>query len=276
MTEIAFWCTALARPWTWAWIAYPGIWLSAIIPAVVYVRVIRTGERATSKRQIALFMVGMAVYWLATDWPLGTLGAGYLASAHMLQYLLYTLVAAPLILLGTPRWMAESVLRRLRLSRIASSMGRSLVLAGLTYNLLMISTHAPVTVDTLRVSQVGSLVMDVLWLLAGFILWWPVIAPIVEMRHPRTPSKIAYLFLTTTVVAILPASFLTFANFPLYATYELAPRIGGMSSINDQQLAGLIMKLVTPIVVWPSMAVMWFRWSAREGEHTEGATLPRT
>ncbi len=272
MTEIAFWCTALARPWTWAWIAYPGIWLSAILPAVGYMRAIRRHEAPTSSRQTGLLLAGVAIYWVATDWPLGTLGAGYLASAHMLQYLLYTLGAAPLILLGTPEWMTRSVLRRLRATGIATRIGSSLVLAALVYNLLMIGTHAPITVDALRASQFGSFLMDVLWLLAGFVLWWPVIAPIREMRHRSVPSKVAYLFLATTVVAILPASFLTFANFPLYSTYELAPRIGGFSSISDQQVAGLIMKLVTPIVVWATMATMWFRWATAERDGNTGAS----
>ena len=33
--------------------------------------------------------------WLATDWPLGLLGSGYLLSVHTTLYLIYTMVAAP-------------------------------------------------------------------------------------------------------------------------------------------------------------------------------------
>ena len=48
--------------------------------------------------------------WVATDWPIGALGAGYLLTAHMIQYVAYSLVIAPLLLRGTPRWMRELVL----------------------------------------------------------------------------------------------------------------------------------------------------------------------
>ena len=85
----------------------------------------------------------MLVFWLASDWPLGTLGAGYLASAHMAQFLLYTLAAAPLLLLGTPEWLAERVLGRLRLRGVAARIGSSLVLAGAIYNVTLIVTHSP-------------------------------------------------------------------------------------------------------------------------------------
>ncbi|MCP4224575.1 MAG: cytochrome c oxidase assembly protein, partial [Actinomycetia bacterium] len=48
------------------------------------------GSSPESRRKVRFFLAGMAFLWVATDWPLGLLGASYLAWAHMLQYLLYT------------------------------------------------------------------------------------------------------------------------------------------------------------------------------------------
>jgi putative membrane protein len=208
----------------------------------------------------------MVVFWLASDWPLGTLGAGYLASAHMTQFLLYTLVAAPLILLGTPEWMARGIARKLRIEQGIVWLGRSLVVAGLTYNTILLTTHAPGTVEILRNSQLGSFLMDVVWIVAGLILWLPVISPLPEGRASSTWGKMAYLFVTTSVVAVIPASFLTFTRVPIYGIYELAPRIGSITAIEDQQLAGIIMKIATIPIVWSTIAVLWFRWSAREAQ----------
>ncbi|HUF94794.1 MAG TPA: cytochrome c oxidase assembly protein, partial [Acidimicrobiia bacterium] len=114
---IQWWCTALARPWTWQWIPYPGIWLATLLPVTLYVRIVRRHPSSVDRRKLFQFLGGMLVFWLASDWPLGTLGAGYLASAHMTQFILYSLVAAPLLLLGTPEWLARLVTSKLRIYR---------------------------------------------------------------------------------------------------------------------------------------------------------------
>lgn len=263
---ISWWCTALARPWSWQWIPYPGIWAAIALPIVFYGRSVHRHTGDTDWSKVAQFVGGMVVLWLATDWPLGTLGAGYLASAHMTQFLLYTLVAAPLILLGTPEWMARRFTRRLRIERPTVWFGRSLVITGLVYNAVLLSTHAPGTVQMLRNSQFGSFAMDVAWVVAGLLLWLPVISPLPEGRASSSWAKMAYLFVATSVVAVIPASFLTFTSTPIYGIYELAPRIGSMTALEDQQLAGIIMKIGTIPIVWSTIGVLWFRWSAQEAQ----------
>jgi putative membrane protein len=76
----------------------------------------------------------------------------------------------------------------------------------------------------------------------------------------------AYLFVTTSIVAVIPASYLTFTSIPIYGIYELAPRVTGLTAVEDQQLAGIIMKIATIPIVWSTIAVLWFRWSAREAQ----------
>ncbi len=261
---ITWWCTALNRPWTWEWIPYPGIWLATLIPLFLYGRALRRHEGPVDVKRAFLFFAGMLVLWAATDWPLGTLGAGYLASAHMTQFLLYTLVAAPLLLLGTPEWMARRLVRRLRLERPVLALGHNLVAAGLIYNVILLSTHAPGTVQALRTNQFGSFAMDVLWIVAGLVLWLPIVSPLPEAKSTSNWAKMTYLFLTTSVVAVIPASFLTFTSIPIYGIYELAPRIGSLTAVEDQQLAGIIMKIATIPIVWSVIAVLWFRWTAQE------------
>lgn len=263
---IQWWCTALARPWSWQWIPYPGIWAASIVPLVFYGRSLRRHDGPIDRRKAVQFFLGVLVFWLASDWPLGPLGAGYLASAHMTQFLLYTLVAAPLLLLGTPEWMARNFTKRLHIEGATRWLGHNLIATGLIYNAILLTTHAPGTVGILRNSQWGSFAMDVVWIVAGFILWLPVISPLSEFRASSAWAKMGYLFVTTSVVAVIPASFLTFTSIPIYGIYELAPRIGSLTALEDQQLAGIIMKIATVPIVWSTIAVLWFKWSAREAQ----------
>lgn len=230
----------------------------------IYARAVRRHDGPVDWRRLWLFMTGMVVFWAASDWPLGPLGAGYLASAHMIQFLLYTLGAAPLILLGTPEWMARSGATRLKIYKPVTWLGRSLITSAIIYNTILLSTHAPGTVEALRQSQIGSFSMDVLWMIAGFILWLPVISPLPEGRARAPWAKMLYLFVATSVVAVVPASYLTFTTNPIYGIYELAPRIGGITALEDQQFAGIIMKIATIPIIWSTIAVIWFRWANKE------------
>ena len=65
-------------------------------------------------------------------------------------------------------------------------------------------------------------------------------------------------------VPIVPAAFLTYADYPIYALYELAPRVNGIAAITDQQAAGLIMKAVADPIIWLAMAIVFFRWQRVE------------
>ena len=266
MAEVTWWCVALERPWSWQWIAYPGIWLASVLPMVAYGVAVNRHPSPVDWRRLRFFFAGMIVFWVASDWPLGTLGAGYMASAHMLQFLLYSLISAPLLLLGTPEWMARGLLRRLRLEKAVEWLGGSFVVCAVLYNGILLATHAPGTVEVLRRSQLGSMAMDIVWVLAGVILWLPIISPVAREKARTAPwSKMLYLFVSTAVVAVIPASFLTFTTTPVYAIFELAPRVFDISAREDQQIAGILMKLATIPAVWGTITVMWFRWARQEG-----------
>lgn len=265
-----FWCSTLEEPWSWSFRAYPGIWLAMcllIIPYFLFQRRAPKGYKAP-KSQNRLFIAAVVLLWLATDWPLGLLGASYLASAHMLQFLLYTMAVAPLLLLGVPEWMARRIAGRLRLYRILGRCAKPVV-AGVLFNGILILTHSPWAVDNFRASQFGSFGMDLLWLVAGLLVWIPLVSPIPEHRMTSYPGRMAYLFLSLGVIPAVPGGFLTFASFPLYATYELAPRVHGLGATTDQQLAGLVMKLGGIPIVWGTIVVLMYRWS--EISRAEGA-----
>lgn len=263
---MTWWCVTITEPWTWTPRAYPGIWISVLLLALPYAIAMwrRSGPNPNAGRHATFYGLGVAVYWLATDWPIGTLGAGYLASVHMLQFVLYGMIAVPLMMLGTPEWMARRVLERLRLYRVAKKLSKPL-LAGICFNTILLLTHAPMTVDALRSDQLGSFALDAAWVIGGLILWTPMISPLPEFRAGSFFAKMVYIFLAGQVVPMIPGGFLTFSDFPLYSTYELAPRAFGLTSRHDQQLAGVIMKLGGMPIVWGTMAVLMFRWGQAEG-----------
>jgi len=264
---MTWWCSASTLPWDWAPRAYPGVWLAMAALLGWYVaarRRLSPEERAgDDPRRPLAFVAGWLVLWIASDWPLGTLGSGYLASAHMVQYLLYTQVAAPLLVVGLSEPMLRRALARTHTTELMRAACRP-VAAAVIFNVVLIGTHAPVSVDALRASQAGSFMLDGLWLLSGVILWLPICGALDEVR-PSYPARALLLFLGAGVVPMIPGGFLTFADHPLYGVYELAPRVGGFDAASDQQLAGVLMKLGSVPLIWPVIGVLFARWARESG-----------
>jgi putative membrane protein len=277
---MTWWCSATGALWTWSWRAYPGVWLLLALLGVWYLRAVRraggqAGGRsdgfAASGRLTAWFASGVLCIWLALDWPIGALGAGYLVSAHTVSYILLALVAPPCIILGIPQDVQLGAIHSRPLGPLLRLASRPWF-AYAMFNLVLYATHVPTIVDSLMSSQIGAFTIDLSWLIAGLTLWWPLMAP-TELIAIRRPMKMAYLF-ASTLPPIIPSAFLTFAEYPLYATYELAPRVYPiLTAQQDQQIGGLLMKLVGDLPVWFAFGVIFFRW-ARDSTTTPPPVHP--
>jgi len=255
--------------------------LVGAIEIVYLVAVSRARRRgtATSNRQVALFSAGVAVMWLASDWPVHDVAEGYLYSAHMIQHLLFTLVAALLFVLGTPAWMGRRLLgltdsgegstRRLRAVRRFSRPVFGLI----QFNLVLVLSHWPAVVEgTVRFHPLHFVAHAIL-LTSAILMWLPVASTVPEVPRVRPPIQMLYLFLQT-VVPTVPASFLTFGDSPLYKIYATFPRLWGISALTDQQSAGLIMKIVAGFFLWGVIAVIFFRWYRDEEASEAGGPPP--
>jgi len=272
---IQWWCAAQTAPWTWTWRAYPGVWLLVLsIGAAYWLTVRRVGASPDApppdRRHVRWFVAGLVTLWVALDWPVGALGAGYLAAVHMVQYLLIAIVAPPMLLKGIPPFVIDR-LRGGGFERVLRLLTHPLVAFGL-FNVVLVFTHLPATVDTWMRSQVGSFGIDMLWLFAGLVFWWPVIVPVPEREWFSAPLKMGYLFLTM-VSNTLPFAVLTYAELPFYSIYELSPPFPGLSARGDQQIAGILMKVGGAVILWTVITVMFFRWYNEE-ERADDAGRP--
>ena len=222
----------------------------------------RTGAPAASRRQIVYFGAGVATLWIASTWPVHDLAERYLYSVHMVQHLLMTLIAAPLLLLGIPTWLAEKALSWGKALPVVRTISRP-VPNLLQANLVLVLSHWPLVVRGTVEFHALHFVAHAVLLTSALVLWMPVASP-----HPAIPRlqpllQMLYLFLQT-IIPTIPASFLTFGRGLLYPIYGTFPRIWDISAITDQQVAGLIMKIGAGSFLWVVITVIFFRWYARE------------
>jgi putative membrane protein len=250
------------------WHLHLDVWVLMCAIGLLYVgalrrqRARRPGQQVASPFQMACFAAGLGVMWLASDWPVHDLAEGYLYSIHMVQHLLFTLVVALLLLAGTPAWMARRILGHGRLLAAVRSMGRP-VTGLIQFNLVLVLSHWPVVVEATVRHHPLHFVAHAVLLGSALLMWLPVASPVPEIPRARPPTQMLYLFLQT-IVPTVPASFLTFNSRPLYRIYTTFPRLWGISALSDQQVAGLIMKIVGGMFLWAAIGVVFFRWYARE------------
>jgi putative membrane protein len=254
-----------------SWHPHVDTWLLVIALAAAYaVAVARLGPRhaapgrpPVTKLQAVCFSLGVAAIWVASDWPVHDIAEELNYSMHMVQHLVLSMVAAPLLLLGTPAWMLRSILRPpSRLFRAVRFLSRFLP-ALIVFNVVLVLTHWPAIVDASLENHLLHFLVHALIFVSALIIWMPVLSPLPEIPRLSPPPRMIFLFLQS-VVPTIPASFLTFGSSPLYHFYDGVPHLWGLSTLDDQRLAGLIMKIGAGLLLWMLIAVIFFRWAGEE------------
>ena len=262
--------TAVARAAFPGWHPHPDVWALVVLLEGAYLLAVTRGQGA-SRRKVTAYTCGVLVIWLASDYPIHDLAEHYLYSLHMVQHLLLTLVAAPLLLLGTPAWLFDKLLSPKWLRSAVRGAAKP-VPNLLQFNTILVLSHWPLIVTaTLRHHPLHFVAHAVL-LTSAIVMWLPVVSPSPREVPRLAPlAQMVYLFLQT-IIPTIPASFLTFGRTLLYPIYGTFPRLWGASAITDQQVAGLIMKIGAGAYLWIVIAVIFFKWYARE-EATQDVLL---
>jgi putative membrane protein len=264
-------------PWNWAphldvWLIMGGV-LALYWAACRYwgPSHVSPGDPPVTRSQVRYFALGVLVFWIGADWPIHEISEDYLFSVHMFQHLLFSLVAPALILMGTPDWMARRLLRPRWIMAIMRRIARPIP-ALILFNVFLVFTHWPGFVNATVENEALHFGAHTLLVVLSLVMWWPVLSPMPELPRITPPGQMLYLF-GQTIVPTVPASFLTFGDFPFYRVYAEAPRlIAGFDAVADQGVAGLVMKVGGGLLLWTIIAILFFKWAAQQESGTPDAT----
>jgi len=241
------------------WFADPAVLAPLALIAWIYVRRFRqvrreAGERGRGTRsrgrasgvrgagplQALAFAGGMVALLAALVSPVDGLGSDYLFSAHMVQHVLLGDIAPLLLLLSLSRVIMRPATRRLArveraLGPLASPWTAIVIWLGVMY-----LWHIPALYDAAAEHPLLHAIEHLSFFAAGVALWWPLIQP-VPMRNGLTGLQpLAYIALAKGGLAAL-GLLLTWSSTAHYPWYEGTPRIWGLSAVEDQNVAGVIM-----------------------------------
>jgi cytochrome c oxidase assembly factor CtaG len=255
-----------------SWAAPPV--LTALLAAVglVYFRGWRSLARLRSGRfpawRLAAFEGGLATVWIAAASPLDAFSS-LLLTAHMAQHLLLMVVAPPLLLLGAPY---VPLLRGLPRAFVREGLGPFLAWPAakrfgraLTHpwsGLLVMAAamwgwHVPAAYELALRSSVWHEVEHASFLAASTLFWWPVVRPWPSRPHWSEWTVPLYLLAADLQNTIL-AAVLVFSDRVIYPTYAAAPRLFGLTALEDQTLAGALMWVPGSLAfLLPAAAAAW-------------------
>ncbi len=191
------------------------------------------------------------VIFLAICSPLDAFG-NLLLQAHMVQHLLLMMLAPPLLLfgfpylpflLGLPRSFVSSVLGPFLSWPLLKKVGRFITYPPFCLGLFIFSTlfwHTPPLYELALRYPTWHRIEHACFIGTSLLFWWPIIQPWPSRPHWPRWAMIPYLAVADIQNTLLSA-ILSFYDSILYPTYLNAPRVGGMSALEDQAAAGAIM-----------------------------------
>lgn len=205
-----------------------------------------------------LFYIGVVIGYLAVGSPIDQFGENYLFSVHMIQHMMLVYLVPPLLIWGTPGWLADWVLKPLIVRKVWKFLVNP-VFAGFAYTIIYTTWHIPVLYESaLHVKWIHIFEHWTMFLPSLFI-WWGLISP--SKLVPPLPYGIRMLYIFLLMVGQLPVfGFLTLSEEVLYPTYEFAPRIFPIDPLQDQILGGIIMKVTTMVFSIAILSVCFYRW----------------
>jgi putative membrane protein len=214
-------------------------------------------ERRVGPVQAVAYLSSLGVLLVALISPLHALSEE-LTSAHMVQHMLLMVVAAPLFVLGSPglvlmcglapqwrpvvagwrRWVDADVLRRP-------------LLPSVLYAAALWIWHLPIAYEA---ALVDPLVHDAehLSFFVAACLYWRALLDQLRLRalHPLIAVMIHFV---TSLHAMVLGVFMALAPTVWYEAYASRTTAWGLTPLEDQQMAGLIMWLPA-CLIYPAVA----------------------
>ncbi len=240
------------------------LWRARHAPADLAGRSPTTGQRA-------MFFTALAIIFLSLNGWLHDLSDSFLFSAHMVQHLVLTLVAPPLLVMGTPGWMLRPALRWPGVSPVARFVTKAPI-AFVIFNLVIIVWHLPPMYEFALEHHPIHIVQHLCFMVAATLMWWPVLSPMPELPRLSYPLQMLYLFLMTIPMSIV-AVCIAYSDHALYPFYAAAPRIWGITPMQDQTIGALIMWIPGGLFFFTVISVIFFRWQQADGDSAEVAQV---
>jgi len=245
-------------------------------------------------KQGVIFSIAIVLLYVIKGSPIDLMGH-LMFYAHMIQMAVLYLIIPQLFIIGIPQWVWKKILQFPIVKPLFKFLTRPII-ALVFFNGMFSFYHIPLIFDFIKTDVfLHAAYTSVLFVMAT-IMWWPLVNQ-VESRLTGL-KKIGYIF--ADGILLTPAcALIIFADVPMYSTFSdptawaaslelcVSPTIlstlslsgpemfNSMSLLHDQQLGGVLMKVLQEIIYGVVLFQVFFEWYQKEQEETEVEKLHR-
>lgn len=249
-----------------------------------------TNSEPLTKGQATNFSIGIILLYIIKGSPLDLMGH-LMFYAHMIQMAVLCLIIPQFFIVGIPPWIWQSLMNKKGIKKVFAILTKPII-SLILFNGVFSLYHIPLVFDLVKTDFFLHAAYTSLLFIFALFFWWPLINKLDDQPSLSGLKKVGYIFAGGAL--LLPAcGLIIFADVPLYQSFsdpkawakslELcvpASTLSGltlsgpemfssMSLINDQQLGGVIMKVIQEIVYGIVLAKIFFSWYRKEQEETE-------
>lgn len=238
-----------------------------------------------STKQVLYFLLAMVLLYTVKGSPVDLL-SHIMFSFHMFQMALLYLVIPPLFIIAIPGWVWRFFLSIKGVKPVFRFFTKPLF-ALMLFNVLFSLYHIPLVFDFIKTGMVVHAGYTLLLFTTAVLMWFPLVNQLPEHESLSGVKKVAYIF--GSGILMTPAcALIIFANHPIYDTFTNAeswasamelcvpasalagvtlsgPEVfNGLPLLEDQQLGGVLMKVIQEIVLGYVLGVIFFAWFKKE------------
>ncbi|MBS4217876.1 cytochrome c oxidase assembly factor CtaG [Bacillus sp. FJAT-49711] len=240
--------------------------------------------------QAILFLLAMALLYTTKGSPVDLL-AHIMFTFHMVQMAFLYLIIPPILILSIPNWIWVRIIDLPFIKGIFKFFTKPLI-ALVLFNGLFSVYHIPLVMDAVKMNIFIHAVYTIILFIFAIFLWWPLINKLPGHHQLHGLKKLGYII--GDGVLLTPAcGLIIFAPVAMYATYTdgemwmkaMALCVPGstlsglsisgpelftnMPAREDQQLGGVLMKIIQEIVLGTILIKVLFEWFKKEQEDAE-------
>lgn len=245
------------------------------------------------KSEAISFVIAMISLYIIKGSPIDLM-AHIMFTYHMVQMAFLLLFIPLLIIKGVPWWVWKVVVEAPVVRTIFKVLTQPVV-AAFVFAGMFSFYHLPSVLDFIKMDETIHGTYTFLLFLSAFFMYWPLVNTVPGQPEIKGLYKVGYII--ANAVLITPAcGLIIFADNPMYATYsegeawlkamELcvpASTLAGLSltgpelftnmtGIEDQQMGGVLMKIIQEIIFAVLLGSVFIKWYRSEQKNQDEIT----
>lgn len=245
------------------------------------------------KGEVIYFLLAMVTLYAVKGSPVDLLGH-IMFTMHMTQMALLLLLVPIFLIKGIPWWVWKVVVEAPVIRQLLYFFTQPIFAIFLFTGLFSVY-HLPLVFDTVKLNEVLHLVVTLVLFVSALLMYWPLLNKIEGQRQMKNINKLAYI--ASNAVLITPAcALIIFASTPMYDTYSDAdlwlktmelcvpaatlssltlagPELfSSMNLVSDQQVGGVLMKIIQEIIFGVILYKVFREWWDTERKSPEEIT----